>query len=185
MAIRFDFACKKCETTFTVWSDAAKCCPACGSKRVFKVFLTPPAASTGNAAAIDKLAEAQIDAAGLSNYTNQNGNIRRTRKTDPKHLEAIAAAKRHNVPYEKTPIVTQPNGAFVTRGQAPQQVPVGLGRQIASRGKGTITHNPKGTGAIVSGLMQSGRKFSPLNGPYRLPKDGGRDDSVKLKAMIK
>src|SRR5574341_850151 len=100
--VRFDYACKKCEKTFVVWSDEAKVCPLCASKRVFKVFLTPIAISTGNSARIDKLAEKQLEAAGLSNYTNAGGSIRLTRKTDPKALEAIAAAKANNIPIPST-----------------------------------------------------------------------------------
>src|SRR6266576_1952203 len=100
--VRFDFACKKCEKTFTVWSDEARICPYCASKRVFKVFLTAPAAVTGKAAQIDKLAEQQLDAAGLSNYTNAGGTIRRTRKTHPTEIAAQAAAKAHNIPLTTT-----------------------------------------------------------------------------------
>ena len=101
--IRFDYACKKCEKTFTVWSDEARICAYCGSKRVFKVFLTPPAAVTGNAARIDKLAEKQLEAAGLSDYSNANGNIRRTRRTHPSEIAAVAAAKANNIPIETGP----------------------------------------------------------------------------------
>lgn len=178
--IRFDMACKRCEKTFVVWSDEARVCAYCGSKRVFKVFLTPPSINSGNGSEIEKLAEKQLDAAGLSNYTNAGGTIRRERKTDPKMLEAIAAAKKHNVPFE---MKTGPNGA-VTQSATPMNVPVGLGRQIATRGKGQITHQPKGTGAVVQNLMQTGRRFNPLKGPYRIPKDGGKDDGAKLKSMI-
>ena len=181
--VRFDMACKKCEKTFVLWSDEGKVCAYCGSKRIFKVFLTPPAAVTGEAARIDKLAEKQIDAAGLSNYTNAQGTIRRTRKTDPKQIEAMAAAKAANVPFQ---IQTGPNGVM-SQATTPANVPVGLGRAIASRGKGEVTHAPKGTGAVVNNLMQTGRRFSPLSGPiaYRLPKDGGKDDSAKLKSLMR
>lgn len=181
--VRFDFACKKCEKTFTVWSDEARRCAYCGSTRVFKIFLTPPAALTGEPARIDKLAEQQIAAAGLSNYTNAHGAIKRTRATDPKLLEAQAAAKKANVPFE---IKTGPSGTLATQATAPQQVPVALGREVASRGKGHVTHMPKGSGALVDGLMNRAKSvFNPLRGPYRLPKDGGREDSAKLQSMLK
>ena len=41
MAVRHDYACKKCEKTFTAWDDSARICAYCGSKRVFKVFFRP------------------------------------------------------------------------------------------------------------------------------------------------
>ena len=157
--VRFDFACKKCETTFTAWSDEAHFCPLCGSKRVFKVFLTPPAASTGNAARIEKLAERQLDAAGLSNYTNKHGSSRRTRKTDPKMIEAIASAKANNIDMDAI-FPTGPSGTIQARPMAASQHP--LAASIAARGKGVITQSPKGTGALVSNIINVGKRVAPL-----------------------
>ncbi len=179
--LRFDYECRKGHQ-FTLWNTEGLLCPLCGSRKIKKIFLTPPAAVTGEAARIDKLAEKQIEAAGLSNYTNAQGAIRRTRKTDPKLLEAVTAAKAANVPFE---IKTGPNG-LVSQATAPSNVPIGLARQITARGKGMVTHQPKGTGALVGNLMSNAKRaFNPLNGAYRLPKDGGRDDSAKLQSMLK
>jgi DNA-directed RNA polymerase subunit RPC12/RpoP len=178
--VRFDFACKHCEKTFTVWSDEAKLCAYCGSKRVFKVFLTPTAHSTGRDARIAKLAEKQLDAAGLSNYTNAGGSIRRTRKTDPKMLEAEAAAKANNVPFDpRGPIRT---GPAMSR-SVPIQVP--LAAAITSRGKGQITPAPKGTGALVDGLMQRGRVVDPLwKRGERITSPAPKEDAAKLKSLM-
>lgn len=178
--IRFDYACKKCEKTFVVWSDEARRCAYCGSKRVFKVFLTAPSINTGNPAEIEKLAERQLEAAGLSNYTNANGTIRRERKTDPKMIEAIAAAKKYNVPFQ-----TGPNGTLQSAAAPPTQIPVALGREIAARGKAKLTMRPRGTGALTSNIIERGKRFDPYrNGPYRLPKDGGTEDLTTVQKMI-
>lgn len=167
--VRFDFACKKCEGTFTLWSDAAKCCPACGSKRVFKVFLTAPAFSTGNANMVDKLAEKQLDAAGLSNYTNAGGTIRRSRRSDRAKLEAIAQAKRLNLPYNpNAPIVTGPVGGSleqkveILRKQYKDLGAQGVIKSFGGQGKTQLTHNPRGSGAVVNQVVQRGRQVAPL-----------------------
>jgi DNA-directed RNA polymerase subunit RPC12/RpoP len=180
--IRFDYACKKCEKTFTVWSDEARICAYCGSKRVFKVFLTPPAAVTGNAARIDKLAERQLEAAGLSNYTNAGGTIRRTRKTHPSELAAVAAAKAHNVPFE---IVTGPQGRPLTQ---PLTVNNPIAQAIAARGKGQVTHNPRGSGALVKQVMDRARVINPLDkmtGERRYHKDAKQDVAIVQSLMGK
>lgn len=179
--VRFDYACKKCEKTFVVWSDEAKRCAYCGSKRVFKVFLTPPAASTGNAERVDKLAEQQLEAAGLSNYTNAGGSIRRTFKTDPKQNEAIAAAKAENVPFIPA---TGPNGRLISTPIPARQHP--LAAQIAARGKGQITPNPRGTGALVNQLMQRGRVIDPLaKRGERIYHKEASNDSTMLQTLLK
>lgn len=180
--VRFDYACKKCEKTFTVWSDEALICPLCRSKRVFKIFLTPPAASTGNAQRVDALAEKQLDAAGLSNYTNAGGTIRRTRKTDPIMLDAVAAAKANNVPFDmRAPIVTGP----APRGQVP--IPQAQ-RAIQSfnQGKAKVTNNPRGQGALVNNVLQRGRQLNPLSARtiYRNHADS-KNDMVKVQSLIK
>jgi DNA-directed RNA polymerase subunit RPC12/RpoP len=178
--VRFDFACKKCEKTFTVWSDEAKVCPYCCSKRVFKVFLTPTAYSTGKASRVDNLAERQLDAAGLSNYTNVGGTIRRTRKTDPKELEALAAAKANNLPFDpRQPITTGPAVPRTMPGQIP------LAQDIKSRGKGHITPTPKGPGALVEGLMQRGRVVDPLwRRGERINSPSAKEDAAKLNKLL-
>jgi len=182
LMVRFDIACKKCEKTATVWSDEAKVCPYCGSKRIFKVFLTPPAASTGNANRVDALAEKQLEAAGLSNYTNAGGTVRRTRKTDPKLLEAMAAAKANNVPFDlKGPIKTGP----AVRGALPipqvQQM-----AQSFNQGKSKVTHSPRGQGALVNNVIQRGRQLNPLSARtiYRTHADA-KNDMVKVQSLIK
>ncbi len=181
--VRIDLACKKCEKTFTVWSDDAKICAYCGSKRVFKVFLTPTAFNTGTPAKIEKLAEQQINAAGLSNFTNVGGTPRRTRKTDPKALEAVAAAKAANVPFDmRGPIQTGP-------ALSPQMpVPSNLRHAVQSFNnttKGFVTHNPKGPGQLVHQLMQRGRQLAPLaTRGERIYHANAKEDSVKLKSMM-
>jgi DNA-directed RNA polymerase subunit RPC12/RpoP len=180
--VRFDYACKKCEKTFTIWSDDALACPLCRSKRVFKIFLTPPAASTGNAAAVDKLAEHQLEAAGLSNYTNAGGTIRRTRKTDPKQLEAVAAAKSANVPFDmRAPIVTGP----APKGNIPIPQVARLAQSF-NQGKSKVTSNPRGQGALVNNVLQRGRQLNPLSARtiYRTHADA-KNDMVKVQSLIK
>lgn len=176
--IRFDFACKKCEKQFTLWSDDGKVCPHCASKRIMKIFLTPPAYSTGNSAAIDKAAEANLNAAGFSNYTNYGGQVNRTRKTDPKELEAIAAAKANNVP-----IVTGPNGRVQTAPALAQQLP--LARMIGARGRGHITQTPQGQGGMVQNLMQHGKRLDPLAArSERIFHKDAASESAALKGML-
>lgn len=186
--VRFDFACKRCEKTFVVWSDSAKICPHCGSKRVFKVFLTPPAINTGDPARIEKLAEEQLEAAGLSNYTNRNGDVKRTRKTDPKMLEAIAAAKRENVPFNPGGIVTGPNGINPLTQKQTIAVPTNSGQFVApgSGGIARATTTPSGTGAQVNSLMRTGRRVDPLMNRtiVRQSKDP-KADSDRLNALLK
>ena len=179
--IRHDFACKKCEKTFTAWDDEARRCAYCGSKRVFKVFLTPIATSTGNAARIDKLAEKQLEAAGLSNYTNAGGSIRRTRKTHPSEIAAVAAAKANNVPF---PIVTGPAGRPISQ---PLQINHPMVQAITARGKGHVTQNPRGTGAIVNHLIHQARQQTPLErmtGERRYHKDSNEEMAI-VKSLMK
>jgi DNA-directed RNA polymerase subunit RPC12/RpoP len=181
--VRFDYACKKCEKTFVVWSDEAKRCAYCGSKRVFKVFLTPPAMSTGTAQRVDALAEQQLEAAGLSNYTNAGGSVRRTRKTDPKELEAVAAAKANNVPFDlKGPIRTGPAQA----GNVPIPHLQQAIQSVNNPGKSKVTHSPRGTGALVNQVVQRARQLSPLSGRtiYRShPK--AKEDMALVQSLIK
>lgn len=181
--VRHDYACKRCEKTFVLWSDDGRVCPHCASRRVFKVILTPIATSTGNAAKLDKLAEKQIEAAGLSNYSNAGGTIRRTRKTDPKLLEAVAAAKAANIP-----IQTGANGRIQSTAASPVRVQNPIAQQIAARGKGHVTTNPKGPGAVVNQLMQTGRRAFNLNHltqERRYPTDGGKADVAKLASLLR
>jgi len=177
--MRFDFACKRCEKQFILWSDDGKVCPHCGSKRIMKIFITAPAFSTGIGAAADKLAEQQLDAAGLSNVTNYGGQIVRTRKTDPKAIEAERVAKANNIP-----IVTAPAGKVATTPALRQQIP--LARQLMARGKAHITHAPKGQGAMVANLMETGRTIDPLGRRSEriLPADKGASDSATLKNLL-
>ena len=175
--IRHDYACKKCEKTFTAWDDSARICAYCGSRRVFKVFLTPPAASTGNAARIDKLAEKQLDAAGLSNYTNAGGSIRRTRRTHPTELAAIAAAKAGNIPIE-----TGPSGRVMSQ-PIPMNHPLVQG--IAARGKGHVTHNPQGSGALVHSVIERGKQVAPLMAHERIYHPKAKEDGVAVKELMK
>lgn len=168
--VRFDFACKKCEGTFTLWSDAAKCCPSCGSKRVFKIFLTAPAFSTGRGAAIEKLAEQQLDAAGLSNFTNRGGIPKRTRRADRAQALAVAQAKRLNMPYNpNAPITTGPAAAGleqkveVLRKQYRDLGAQGVIKSFGGEGKTRITNDPRGPGAVVNQVVQRARQIAPLS----------------------
>lgn len=184
--VRHDYACKKCEKTFVVWSDEARRCAYCGSSRVFKVFLTPTAISTGNAAKIDNLAEKQLEAAGLSNYTNAGGSIRRTRKTSPIALEAVAAAKANNIP-----IVTGPQSGVEKNIELMRQQFKSLGAQgfIKSAGatgnKTVITETPRGSGALVKNIVQTARQTIPLSSMgQRILHPKAKEDSAQLKQLL-
>ena len=179
MAVRHDYACKKCEKTFTAWDDSARVCAYCGSKRVFKVFLTPPAASTGNAARIDKLAEKQLDAAGLSNYTNAGGSFRRSRRTHPSQIAAVAAAKANNLPFS---IETGPAGRPMSQ-PLPMNNPLAQGS--AARGKGHVTYSPQGSGALVQNVIQTGKRISPLTAHERIYHPKAIEDGAAVKELMK
>ena len=190
--VRFDFACKKCEKTFVVWSDDARRCAYCGSKRVFKVFLTPTAISTGSASKIDALAEKQLDAAGLSNFTNVGGTPRRTRKTDPKALEAVAVAKANNIPIPATG--PQPSSAMAANIEKMRAQFKNLGANgfIKAAGgvgnKTVVTQNPRGPGALVNGIVQGARQTMPLSrmGSRYEPLPGrAKEDSEKLQSLLR
>jgi len=138
--------------------------------------------STGNAAKIDKLAEKQLDAAGLSNYTNAGGSIRRTRRTHPSEIAAVAAAKANNIPFE---IVTGPQGRPLTQ---PLTVNNPIAQAIAARGKGHVTQNPKGSGAVLQQVMEQGKKLSPLDkmtGERRYHKDAAAEMALVKSLMRK
>jgi DNA-directed RNA polymerase subunit RPC12/RpoP len=187
--VRHDYACKKCEKTFTAWDDSARICAYCGSKRVFKVFLTPPAASTGNAARIEKLAEKQLNAAGFSDYSNAHGRIRRTRKTHPSEIAAVAAAKANNIPIT----ATGPAGAGINAGiqqmrdQYRQLGPGGVIKAFGGQGaKTTITSSPRGPGALVQTVVQRGKQIAPLAAMgERIYHPKAKEDGAKLKEMLK
>lgn len=184
--VRFDFACKKCEKTFVVWSDEAKVCAYCGSKRVFKVILTPTAISTGGASRIDKLAEKQLEAAGLSNYTNAGGSIRRTRKTDPKALEAVAVAKAHNIPIPPT----GPQSGLEANIERMRAQFRGLGadgyiKAAGGKGKTVVTQTPRGPGALVNGIVQRARQVVPLAAMgERIVSPNAKEETAKLKSLL-
>ncbi len=187
--VRFDFACKKCEKMFVVWSDEAKRCAYCGSKRVFKVFLTPTAISTGTASKIDNLAEKQLEAAGLSNFTNVGGTIKRTRKTDPKALEAVAVAKAHNIPITTGPQTGLEKNVELMRQQFKAIGAQGFIKQAGATGNKTVvTQNPRGTGALVQNIVQNARQTIPLSrlGPRYEPLPGrAKEDSEQLNKLLR
>ena len=186
--VRNDYACKKCEKTFTAWSDEARRCAYCGSRRVFKVFLTAPAASTGNAARIDKLAEKQLNAAGLSNYTNAGGTVRRTRRTHPTELAAIAAAKANNLPLTTTgPAAAGLEGGIQKlRDQFRQLGPGGVIKQFGGQGKTVVTQSPRGPGALVQSVVQRGKQIAPLaKMGERIYHPNAKDEGAKLKELMK
>lgn len=187
--VRFDYACKKCEKTFTVWSDEAKRCAYCGSLRVFKVFLTPPAAVTGKASDLDKLAEKQLEAAGLSNYTNVGGAIKRTRRTHPTEIAAIAAAKAHNIPIApptgpQTPTAMEANIQRMRenfRGMGAN----GLIKAAGGTGKTVITPTPRGPGALVNEIVHGARRTIPLAAMgQRILHPKSKEDSAQLKSLL-
>ena len=184
--VRHDYACKKCEKTFTAWSDEACFCPHCRSKRVFKVFLTPPAASTGRAARIDKLAERQLDAAGLSNYTNVGGAPRRTRRTHPTEIAAVAAAKANNIPIQTGPAQGGIDAKVQQmRDQYRQMGAGGLIKAFGGQGKTRVTSSPRGPGQLVNQIVQQGRQVAPLASVgQRIYHPQGKEDSAKLKSML-
>lgn len=184
--VRLDVACKRCEKTFVAWSDDAKKCPYCGSKRVFKVFLTPIATSTGRAARIEKLAEKQLDAAGLSNYTNVGGTPRRTRKTDPKALEAQAAAKAANIAIPPTGPQTGLDARIAQmREQYKSMGANGLIKSFGGQGKTQITSTPRGSGALVNQIVQRGRQIAPLASMgQRIYSPTAKEDSAKLTKLM-
>jgi DNA-directed RNA polymerase subunit RPC12/RpoP len=181
--VRHDYACKKCEKTFVAWSDEARFCPHCRSKRVFKVFLTPTAFNSGTPAKIEKLAEKQLDAMGLSNYTNVGGTPKTTRKTHPTEIAAVAAAKAANVPFDmRAPIRTGPalSPAMPIPGSLRNAV-----QSFNNTAKGFVTHQPKGPGALVNNLMQRGRQVAPLaSRGERIYHANSKEDSAKLKSMM-
>lgn len=186
--IRHDYACKKCEKTFTAWDDSARICAYCGSKRVFKVFLTPPAASTGNAARIEKLAEKQLDAAGLSDYSNAHGRIRRTRKTHPSEIAAVAAAKANNLPLTATGPAAAGIDRQITqmREQYRQLGPGGLIKAFGGQGKTVVTSSPRGPGALVQSVVQRGKQIAPLAAMgERIYHPKSKEDGAALKEILK
>jgi hypothetical protein len=179
--VRHDYECRKGHQ-FTLWNTEGLLCPLCGSKKIKKIFLTPPGISTGNAQRVDELAEKQLEAAGLSNYTNANGTIRRTRKTDPKQLEAVAAAKATNTPFDmRAPIVTGP----APRGNIPIPQVARLAQSF-NQGKSKVTSNPRGQGALVNNVLQRGKQLNPLSARtiYRNHADA-KNDMVKVQSLIK
>lgn len=188
--VRHDFACKKCEGTFTIWSDSAKVCPLCGSKRIFKVFLTPTAFNTGNPAKIEKLAEQQLEAAGLSNYSNAGGTIRRTRKTNPAQLQAERTARANNLPIVTGPAGRLNNGVKAVNDFWVKQGANGVIQRFGGHGETRITTTPRGPGELVSHLMNTGggirnAGLNPYTRPIdRLYKPDHKDESAKLKAMM-
>lgn len=184
--VRNDYECSKCDHGFIAWSDDAKFCPHCGSKRIKKVFLTPPAASTGRAAKIEKLAEKQLDAAGLSNYTNVGGTPRRTRRTHPTEIAAQAAAKSANIPIQTGPAtggieakVQQMREQYRSMGAQ------GLIKQFGGQGKTTLTSSPRGPGQLVNQIVQRGRQLAPLASMgQRIYSPTAKEDSAKLKQIM-
>ena len=176
--VRFGYECRKGHQ-FTLWNTEALLCPLCASKKIKKIFLTPPAASTGNAARIDKLAEKQLDAAGLSNYTNAGGSIRRTRRTHPSQIAAVAAAKANNLPFS---IETGPAGRPISQ-PLPMNNPLAQG--IAARGKGHVTYNPQGSGALVQNVIQTGKRISPLTAHERIYHPKAKEDGAAVKELMK
>jgi len=187
MSVRHDMACKKCEKTFVIWSDDPQFCPLCRSKRIFKVFLTPPAVSTGNVARIENLAEQQINAAGLSNYTNVGGTPRRTRRTDPKQLEAIAAAKANNIPMETGPAMRGIDQRIQQMREQYKKIgATGVIQSMGGQGKTQVTSNPRGPGALVNGVLQRAKQVAPLArmGERIYAKDA-KEESAKLAALMK
>lgn len=184
--VRHDWACKKCEKTFTAWDDDARCCAYCGSKKVFKVFLTPPAASTGRAARIEKLAEKQLDAAGLSNYTNVGGTPRRTRRTHPSEIAAIAAAKAHNIQIPPTgPQSGLEANIARMRDQYRGMGAGGLIKAFGGQGKTTVTTNPRGSGALVDNIVKRARQVAPLASMgQRIFHPNAKEESANLKSLL-
>ena len=184
--VRHDYACKKCDKTFVAWDDEARFCPHCRSKRVFKVFLTPPAASTGRASRIDKLAERQLDAAGLSNYTNVGGAPRRTRRTHPTEIAAVAAAKANNIPIQTGPA----KGGIEAKVQQMREQYKAMGAQgliksFGGQGKTQVTDSPRGPGALVNSIVKRGRQVAPLASMgQRIYHPEGKADSAKLQSLL-
>ncbi len=190
--VRHDYACKKCEASFILWSDEASRCPKCGSKRIFKVFITPVAFSSGQAAAVDKLAERQLEAAGLSNYTNAGGQIRRTRKTRVAELEAQAASKRYNVPLPTSPIQTGPAAVGIDakveemRRNYKSMGAQGYLKAAGAQGKTQITESPRGPGALTHQIVRRARQVAPLsNMGERIYSKDAKTETVKLQSLLK
>jgi len=70
MDVRYDFECQSGHQ-FTLWSDDARMCPTCGNEFLKRVFLTPPAATTGKANQIEKLVQRELSARGISNIQSR------------------------------------------------------------------------------------------------------------------
>jgi NAD(P)H-dependent flavin oxidoreductase YrpB (nitropropane dioxygenase family) len=138
------------------------------------------------------LAEKQLDAAGLSNFTNVGGTPRRTRKTDPKALEAVAVAKANNIPIPATG--PQPNSAMAANIEKMRAQFKNLGANgfIKAAGgvgnKTVVTQNPRGPGALVNGIVHGARQTMPLSrmGSRYEPLPGrAKEDSEKLQSLLR
>lgn len=184
--IRHDYECRKGHQ-FTLWNTEGLLCPLCGSKKIKKIFLTPPAASTGNAARIDKLAEKQLDAAGLSNYTNAHGTIKRTRRTHPSEIAAVAAAKANNIPLAATGPARGLEGKIQQMREQYRTLGAnGVIKQFGGQGKTMVTSSPRGPGALVQSVVQRGKQLAPLAAMgERIYHPKAKEDGAALKEMMK
>lgn len=74
----FDWECKECQAIFEEWDEDPKC-KHCGSKKIVKVFITPPGTKSVRTKNMDDTMRDLVAAHGMTDYQNDP-----SRKHDPK-----------------------------------------------------------------------------------------------------
>lgn len=74
---RFDYECQECQAIFEEWDDDPAC-KHCGSKKIIKVFITPPATKSVRTKNMDDTIHNLVSAHGMTDFQNDP-----SRKHDP------------------------------------------------------------------------------------------------------
>lgn len=74
MSLRFDWECETCEAIFEQW-DNNRVCTYCGSKKIHKVFITPPGKLSKSTKFMDSTMQSLIQANGMTDYQNDPSRI--------------------------------------------------------------------------------------------------------------
>lgn len=109
MPLRFDWECETCEAIFEQW-DNNRVCTYCGSKKIHKVFITPPGKLSKSTKFMDSTMHTLVAANGMTDYqndpsrTHDKPNQMTLSALDPKvdigeQAAARIANMRGNIPY--------------------------------------------------------------------------------------